>query len=160
MRRSAAGSAPVPNPQSYRGTSLIRNTPPQVRRSAAGSAQGGALGSPRRAQPRPPGTWIFISRKVDVRLPGKRNSDSHGAKPVHLIITMIQWIRTSRSSIICGGKHWVLFDELNLAPQVTSPIKSWIKRTSPFIRMLLIYNCSVQRHVINRRFGGRRCWKG
>ena len=36
------------------------------------------------------------SRKVDVRLP---NSKSHGARPVHLIITMIKWIRTSRLSI-------------------------------------------------------------
>ena len=26
-------------------------------------------------------------------------SNSHGARPVHLIITMIQWIRTSRLSI-------------------------------------------------------------
>ena len=38
-------------------------------------------------------------RKVDVRLPGKGNSKSHGARPVHLIITMIKWIRTSRLSI-------------------------------------------------------------
>jgi len=38
-------------------------------------------------------------RKVDIRLPGKRNSNSHGAWPVHLIITMIKWIRTSRLSI-------------------------------------------------------------
>ena len=37
--------------------------------------------------------------KVDVRLPGKGNSNSHGAMPVHLIITMIKWIRTSRLSI-------------------------------------------------------------
>ena len=37
--------------------------------------------------------------KVDVRLPGKGNSNSHGARPVHLIITMIKWIRTSRLSI-------------------------------------------------------------
>ena len=37
--------------------------------------------------------------KVDVRLPGKGNSISHGARPVHLIITMIKWIRTSRLSI-------------------------------------------------------------
>ena len=29
-----------------------------------------------------------IYRKVDVRLPGKGNSNSHGARPVHLIITM------------------------------------------------------------------------
>ena len=28
-------------------------------------------------------------RMVDVRLPGKGNSNSHGARPVHLIITMI-----------------------------------------------------------------------
>ena len=32
-----------------------------------------------------------LNRKVDVRLPG--------ARPVHLIITMIKWIRTSRLSI-------------------------------------------------------------
>jgi len=38
-------------------------------------------------------------RKVDVRLPGKGNSNSNGARPVHLIITMIKWIRTSRLSI-------------------------------------------------------------
>ena len=38
-------------------------------------------------------------RKVDVRLPGKGNSNSHGARPVHLIISMIKWIRTSRLSI-------------------------------------------------------------
>ena len=30
------------------------------------------------------------TRKVDVRLPGKGNSNSHGARPVHLIITMIK----------------------------------------------------------------------
>ena len=38
-------------------------------------------------------------RKVDVRLPGKGNANSHGARPVHLIITMIKWFRTSRLSI-------------------------------------------------------------
>ena len=38
-------------------------------------------------------------RKVDVRLPGKGNSNPHGARPVHLIITMIEWIRTSRLSM-------------------------------------------------------------
>jgi len=36
-----------------------------------------------------------LHRKVDVRLPGKGND----ARPVHLIITMILWIRTSRLSI-------------------------------------------------------------
>ena len=37
-------------------------------------------------------------RKVDVRLPGRGDLNSHGARPVHLIITMIQWTRTSRLS--------------------------------------------------------------
>ena len=36
---------------------------------------------------------------VDVRLPGKESSTSHGARPIHLIITMIKWIRTSMLSI-------------------------------------------------------------
>ena len=40
-----------------------------------------------------------LLRKVDVRLPGKENSNSHGARPVHQIISMIKWIRTSRLSI-------------------------------------------------------------
>jgi len=38
----------------------------------------------------------YTHRKVDVRLPGKGNSNSHGARPVHLIITMIKCFRTSR----------------------------------------------------------------
>jgi len=42
---------------------------------------------------------ILVPRKIDVRLPGKGNSNSHGARPVHLIITMIKWVRTSRLSI-------------------------------------------------------------
>ena len=42
---------------------------------------------------------VMHARQVDVRLPGQGNSSSHGARPIHLIITMIQWIRTSRLSI-------------------------------------------------------------
>ena len=38
-------------------------------------------------------------RKVDVRLPGKGNSISHGARPVHQIISIIKWIQTSRLSM-------------------------------------------------------------
>ena len=37
-------------------------------------------------------------RKVYVRRPGKGNSNSHGARPVHLIIILMKWIRTSRLS--------------------------------------------------------------
>jgi len=43
--------------------------------------------------------FASASRKVDIRLPGKRNSNSHGARPVYLIIKMIKWFRTSRLSI-------------------------------------------------------------
>jgi len=39
------------------------------------------------------------ARKVDVRLPGEGNSSSHRARPVHLIISVIKWNRTSRLSI-------------------------------------------------------------
>ena len=41
----------------------------------------------------------WVGRKVDVRLPVKGNSSTHGARPVHQIIAMIRWIRTSRLSI-------------------------------------------------------------
>ena len=50
-----------------------------------------------------PGSGIQISgtssRKADIRLPGKGNSNSHGATPSAQIIAMMKWIRTSRSSI-------------------------------------------------------------
>ena len=35
---------------------------------------------------------------ADIRLPGKGNSSSHGSRPVHQIIPMMKWIRTSRLS--------------------------------------------------------------
>ena len=40
-----------------------------------------------------------IGSKIHVRLPGKANSSSHGARPVHQIISMLKCIRTSRLSI-------------------------------------------------------------
>ena len=46
--------------------------------------------------------------KVYIRLPGKGNSMSHGARPVHKIISMIKWIWTSRFSIkksLCAVWH-------------------------------------------------------
>ena len=42
---------------------------------------------------------VVLKRQVDVKLPGKGNPNSHGTKPVHLIIKMMKWIRTSRLSI-------------------------------------------------------------
>ena len=41
----------------------------------------------------------FPTKEVDVRLPGKGNTNSHGARPVHLIITMKKWIQTNRLPI-------------------------------------------------------------
>ena len=41
---------------------------------------------------------LVLSTKVDTRLPEKGNSNSHGARPVHRIIAMIQWTRTSSLS--------------------------------------------------------------
>ena len=38
-------------------------------------------------------------REVDVRVPGKGNASTHGARLVHLIILMIKLIRSSRLSI-------------------------------------------------------------
>ena len=43
--------------------------------------------------------YTLSTSKVDTRLPGKGNSNSHGARLAHLIITMMNWIRTSRLSI-------------------------------------------------------------
>jgi hypothetical protein len=54
-------------------------------------------------------TGVFIPSSLDsgyryfprvCRLPGKGNSNSHGARPVHQIFSMIKRIRTSRLSII------------------------------------------------------------
>ena len=41
---------------------------------------------------------LVFPRKADVRLPWQGNSNSHGARPVHPIITVINWIQTSRLS--------------------------------------------------------------
>ena len=46
------------------------------------------------------------TRKIDARIPGKGYSNSHGTRPVHLIITMIKWIRTSRLSIKNSLSLW------------------------------------------------------
>ena len=53
------------------------------------------------------------TRKVDARLPGKGNSNSHGARPVPSTITMVKRTWTSRlsmknflsaTSVVCTGK--------------------------------------------------------
>ena len=42
------------------------------------------------------GVWWQGYRKVDIRLPEKANSNSHGARPVYQILSMMNWIRTSK----------------------------------------------------------------
>ena len=42
------------------------------------------------------GCYTCFTRKVDIRLPGKGDSNSHGARPVH---QKYRWIRTSRLSM-------------------------------------------------------------
>ena len=56
---------------------------------------------------------LFLTRptKVDVRLHGKGNSNCHGARPVHTIISMLQWIQTSRLS----RKNSISFSRPSLA---------------------------------------------
>ena len=49
--------------------------------------------------PHNPAVCLEQARKVDARLPGKVISKSHGARPVHRIITMMKWIWSSRLSI-------------------------------------------------------------
>ena len=41
---------------------------------------------------------VSPKKKIDARLPGKGHSKSQGARPVHMIITMIKWTRTSKLS--------------------------------------------------------------
>ena len=38
-------------------------------------------------------------KKVNVRLPGQGNSNSHGARPVHKIILMIEWVVNKEISL-------------------------------------------------------------
>ena len=62
---------------------------------------------------------LLSGRKVDVRLPGKGNSNCHGARPVHLIITMIKWIRTSRLSI--KNSLYITPQSSTLNPSILNP---------------------------------------
>ena len=42
---------------------------------------------------------LLVSRKLDIKLPGKVDSNSHGTRPVHLIIRMMKQTQTSRLSM-------------------------------------------------------------
>ena len=85
------------NPDS--ATSLMRNRPP------LGPCPGPYGGSRERGLLYERGAFVR-SRRVDVTLLGKENSNSHGARQVNPSITMIKSVRTSRLSIknsLCVG---------------------------------------------------------
>ena len=67
---------------------------------------------------------LYFSRKVDVRLPGKGNSNSRGARPVHRIIPMIKWIQTSRLSI----QNFLSVPKVPAAYTPAKFIRNWIER--------------------------------
>ena len=95
------------------------------------------------------------TRKVDVRLPEKGDSKSHGAGPAHPIITMMKWIRTSKLSLnnslthilpvgcrsgvlphhdvrrSCRSDRRQFFSTLSSKPQATSPEPYAIRPNSP-----------------------------
>ena len=60
---------------------------------------------------------LAARKRGNVRLPGQGDSNMHGARPVHRIISIMKWIRTSRLSInnslspgdhgLAGIGHWV-----------------------------------------------------
>ena len=72
----------------------------------------------------------FRPRKVNVRLPGKGNSNFHSARPVHPIITMMKWIRTSRLMI-----KWIRTSRLSIKNSLSSALEpfqnSWYKCSNP-----------------------------
>ena len=64
-----------------------------------------------------------------MRLPGKGNSNSHGARPVHLIISMIKWVRTRRLSI---KNSFSLVDSTRLG--AASEVRDHTVEYDPFIK--------------------------
>ena len=73
-----------------------------------------------------------MPRKVDVRLPGKGNSNSHGARPVHLIISMVKWIQTSRLSI----KNSLSLTVAGCCRSIASKLKDLFKRQGEATELL------------------------
>ena len=60
-------------------------------------------------------------KKVDVRLPGKGNQNSYGERPIHLIITMFRWIRTSRLSTRTFSLQGAVFRNSSLGFRIPPP---------------------------------------
>ena len=83
-----------------------------------------------------------VSRQVDVKLPEKVNSNSHGARPVHLIITMIKWIWTSglsmKNSLSLDGPgtaavEWIRTSRLSIKNSLSlACIRVWFQSSCGF----------------------------
>ena len=85
------------------GASTDPKTRPQVSQPTTLQKTGAARGQ---AHPRGPARAVGLTRKVSVKLPVKRNSNFHDARPVHLIIKMIKWVRNRRLAIKNSLSLW------------------------------------------------------
>jgi len=90
-----------------------------------------------------------MRRKPSASHCAKGNSNSHGARPVHLIITMIRWIRTSRLSIknsLSTWEHQTPDDLKNPESCVFSYATRWSRRVSltPYSGVLRDRVCTAQ----------------
>ena len=103
--------------------------------------------------------------KVEVRLPGKGNSNPHGARPVHLIIMMIKWTRTSRLSIknfLSAGSPGATplesacdaIDRLKHHSQVPLPNVQRFRGGLVFEADRLLYHSTLGSRVIKKRRRG------
>ena len=82
---------------------------------------------------------LGLGTKVDVRLPGKGNSNFLGVRPVHHIISMIKWIPTSRLSIKSSlsareDARRAAGADLNQADEGTWSQGLWVYRGTSLIR--------------------------
>ena len=67
--------------------------------------------------------------QIDVRLPGKGNSNLNGVRPVHLIITMIKWIRISRLAIENTLSGRLALQRNRLALELTNRMTDWLLKS-------------------------------
>ena len=90
-----------------------------------------------------------MRRKVDVRLPGKGVSNGcGGARPVHIIITMIKWIWTSRLSI---KNSLSLEVGERVVHRRNQPSRTWFRRGLVFKAHRLLYHSTLGLRAIQKK---------
>ena len=97
---------------------------------------------------------------LDVTLPGKWNSNSHGARPVHLIIKMIKWIRTSRLSINNSLSAQSARAAI-LVPARVPALPGWVgvrPEASQALEPLLWLPCYTSGRCLLEYIIGTQCW--